>query len=181
MNDVALAIRAALVVIFCIAAFRKIRTRSGFREFSTSLTDLGFFRGRIATAAAFTIVTIEGGTALLMAAPPVAMVGLAIAVSVLGAFTCVASYVALSDRRVLCRCFGVDGGQITLRHAAWNATLMGCALGGFLAQRASHVQSFEGAGVAGVAAIFVGTVIAYMSLHLGELKFILSDLVGNAK
>jgi hypothetical protein len=97
---------ASLVVTFAVSAWTKLRSRSAFGEFRTSLVAMGLMNDRRAHLVAPLVVSAEAATALMLLHPASIRWGFAAAFVLLTAFT---GALAVSARRgagAPCRCFG---------------------------------------------------------------------------
>src|SRR5262245_42168519 len=109
--------RASFAVLLVAAVAGKASGRR-WRAFGSSLEPLA---GRLAGPAAATVLAAETGCVLLLCAPVAPAWGLAAVGLLLGVFAAAIGYAVRSGRRLRCRCFGVDGGELDGAAARRNA------------------------------------------------------------
>jgi hypothetical protein len=124
----AVAARAALVVVFAVSAGSKLRDRRHFGAFADSLRPI--VAARLAGATAAAVAVTEAACAALLLIPAGAGYGFLLAAVVLAAFTAAAGWVTITRRQVPCRCFGIQARPIGPRHVARNSVLFLLALCG---------------------------------------------------
>lgn len=117
--------RASFAVVLVAAVAGKASGRRRWRAFESSLEPLA---GALAGKAAAAVLTAETACVLLLCAPVAPAWGLAAAGLLLAVFATGIGYAVRSGRRVRCRCFGVDGGELDAAAAVRNAVLAAIAL-----------------------------------------------------
>lgn len=130
MAYLALAARAALLLVFLVSAVSKLRGRRYFRGFADSLRPIAPPRLTKVTAAA--VAAAEAVCVLLLALPATARYGSLLAVALLAAFTLAAGWAVGTGRQLSCRCFGSQARPLSPRHVLRNVLLLalaGCGLG----------------------------------------------------
>jgi hypothetical protein len=138
MTAVEVGLRTALAVVFVVAFASKVRSRAAFAEFTASLGDIGWLRGRRRTAAAAAIPVLEAATVALLAVTATAAWGFAAAVVLLAAFTAVTGREVAQGHRVRCRCFGAGTAQIGPAQIFRNVVLLAGSAAGLAVVPASH-------------------------------------------
>lgn len=137
--------RAAFVVLFVAAVAGKVSGRRRWRAFGSSLEPLA---GSLAEPVAVAVLAAETACVLLLCAPVAPVGGLAAAGLLLAVFAAGIGYAVRSGRRVRCRCFGVDGGELDAAAAIRNAVFAAAALTAAWAGAALHPAVPSAAGVA---------------------------------
>lgn len=116
--------RASFAVLFVAAVAGKVSGRRR-RAFESSLEPLA---GGLARPAAVAVLGAETACVVLLCVPVTPSWGLAAAGLLLAVFAAGIGYAVRSGRRVRCRCFGVDGGELGADAAVRNAVLAVLAL-----------------------------------------------------
>jgi hypothetical protein len=164
-----IALRVVLGVVFAVAFGSKLRSRAAYAEFADSLSDIGWLRGPVRTAAAAAVPVAEGAVVVLLALPWTVLDGMAIALLLLVVFTAVTSREAARGHRVLCRCFGAGTARIGPTQIARNVLLAAAAAAGLIIEPGSH----GGAGAAGlVAAIGIALLAALAVIRWDDLAYL---------
>jgi uncharacterized membrane protein YphA (DoxX/SURF4 family) len=130
LGYLALAARAALLLVFLVSAVSKLRGRRHFRGFADSLRSVAPPRLTQVTAAA--VAAAEATCVLLLALPATARYGFMLAAALLAAFTLVAGWAVGTGRQLSCRCFGRQARPFGPPHLLRNVLLLalaGCGLG----------------------------------------------------
>jgi hypothetical protein len=150
MAALEIGLRTVLAVVFGIAFASKVRSPAAFIQFSRSLGDIGWLRGRRRSAAAAAIPALEAGTVLLLAITKTAAWGFAAAAILLAGFTTVTALEVARGHRVRCRCFGAGTAQIGPAQIVRNIVLLVASAAGLAVQPVSH----GGAGAAALVYAF---------------------------
>jgi methylamine utilization protein MauE len=127
--------RASFAVLFVAAVAGKVSGRRRWRAFESSLEPLA---GELAGPAAVAVPAAEAICVLLLCAPVAPAWGLVAAGLLLAGFAAGVGYAVRTGRRVRCRCFGVDGGELNTAAAVRNAVLAAAALTAAWAGAALH-------------------------------------------
>lgn len=162
-----LACRSAAVGVFLLSVVGKARTRSAFRAFAGSLTDLRLVRRAWAGPLALATVLAEAGAIVLLVVPVTARLGLVAATAL---SVTLAAGLVLSLRRgsrAPCHCFGASAAPVTSAtavRAAVLATVCGAGL-------ATHVTARAPTPHPGGVALALGTglVAAVVVRYLDEI------------
>ena len=117
--------RASFAVLLVAAVAGKASGRRRWRAFGSSLEPLA---GGLAGPAAAAVLAAETTSVLLLCAPVAPAWGLGAAGLLLAVFAAGIGCAVRSGRRVRCRCFGVDGGELDAAAAVRNAVLAAVAL-----------------------------------------------------
>jgi hypothetical protein len=117
--------RALFAVLLVAAVAGKASGRRRWRAFESSLEPLA---GGLSGPAAAAVLAAETACVLLLCAPVAPVWGLAATGLLLAVFAAGIGYAVRSGRRVRCRCFGVDGGELNAAAAVRNAMLAAAAL-----------------------------------------------------
>jgi methylamine utilization protein MauE len=154
--------------VFAVSAFTKLRSGLAFQEFSAwvaTLPGLSALPGRGRGRVAVVVAAAEAVTVPLVVLPWTFAAGLAVAATVLAAFTAGVVMVARSQAgAVPCQCFGPSSVPLGMPHAARNALL--CAVAALGAADAGPVA----AGLPGVAlSLGVGVAAALPAIFLDDL------------
>jgi hypothetical protein len=158
----AIAGRAAMIVVFAVSAAGKLRGRRRFLAFAGSLSS--FLPARLTTAAAGALCLAEAATAVLLALPTAAGYGCLLAITLLSVFTLATGWAVVTGRQARCRCFGARERPIGPGQVIRNAALLTAAVCGL----GTGPVAVPGAVVA-VAAGAIGAVIAMNAAELFEL------------
>jgi hypothetical protein len=159
-----IACRACLILVFAVAAFGKLRSRTGYREFAASLRPLGAERAAPAVAAAEVAIVI-----LLLF--PFGW-GYALGFGLLGVFIGGIALALRSRQPVACNCFGAGGSQLDRTHLVRNGLLALIAVTGFAAERLTDLR-LDSPVLAGIAATG-GAVVSLIFIRWDDLAFLLA-------
>jgi hypothetical protein len=159
-----IACRACLILVFVVAAFGKLRSRTEFRAFAESLRPLGADRAAGAVAAA------EIATIALLALP--SGWGYVAAVAMLATFVAGIARLVRSEQRVTCNCFGTGGRELGRPHLIRNCLLSLVAVAGLAADLLTEIR-LDSVPVAAIAAAG-GAVISLIFIRWDDLSFLLS-------
>lgn len=115
-------LRGLLVVVFCVAAYGKLRHREAREELAGTLAEMGLDlrRSRLATVA---VVVAECCTVLLLCWPESGLYGTWAATALLAAFSLGVAHALRRGSTAVCRCFGASGSRLGRVHLARNLTL----------------------------------------------------------
>ena len=138
MPVVEVALRTVLAAVFLIAVISKVRSRTAFREFASSLDDIGWLRRRWRSTASALIPTLEATVVVLLVAPVSVMFGFGAGAILLLAFTAVTGAEIAGGRRVRCRCFGAGAAPIGPAQIARNIVLLIVSVAGLAIEPMSH-------------------------------------------
>ena len=125
MAYLAVAARAALLLVSAVSAAGKLRGRRPFLAFAGSLRPLVPRGTRLAAAA---LAAAEAGCAVLLLVPATARAGALLAAGVLTVLTLGVTGAVATGRTVACRCFGARTRPLGPVHAVRNALLAALAL-----------------------------------------------------
>jgi hypothetical protein len=163
--------RLLLALVFGVAVVGKLRTRRAFTEFTDSLKGLVFVSDAAGFPVAVAIAGLETISVVALAINDTVQAGFALSAITLGALTAGIGVALLSQSQIECRCFGADGGTLSVRHLTRNALLLALAIGGF----ASSV-AWSGRGDAPqhavLAAAAVGVLLGALIVRWDDLAFL---------
>lgn len=135
MAYLSLALRFALTVVCVVAVVGKVRSRTAFRAFVTSVEQVAravpVIRApsRFAAAVAVPTVATELAVALLLPWPAMAPVGAVLAVALFLTLTVAVWFAVVTGSAARCACFGRLSRRLGWMHVARNATLTVAAVG----------------------------------------------------
>lgn len=169
MVYLAIGVQCLLGTVFVVSSWTKLVGRHSFREFVTSVDDLGLLPIRWVQPTAWLVVGGELGVCglLLVRAVELAYV---LAVFLLVAFAIV---VALTRRRgvsATCRCFGASTAPFGRRHIVRNGVLAAAALVAAFGTQTAARGSTGGTAVAMLAGLLVGVVVVTLDDILDVLR-----------
>ncbi|MFY1616339.1 MauE/DoxX family redox-associated membrane protein [Micromonospora sp. WMMD736] len=160
-----------LVFVFSVAG--KVHRPAAFRAFRQSVISLAPPLRGAATPVSALVVVAEASSALTLALPATAPVGLTLSVVLVTSFTA-ALVVALRRRTATaCGCFGDSSSPVAPRHIARNAVLLLAAGGGLIGWAAGA----PGAGRLSAGLILVSGLAAVLAVVTATLDDIVS-LIG---
>ncbi|TDV56244.1 MauE/DoxX family redox-associated membrane protein [Actinophytocola oryzae] len=163
MTYVAFGCECLLIVVFAFSAETKLTGRGAFAEFRLATARLvPAFRG-LAGPLSVAVVGVEVTTAVLLAVPATARVGLVLALALLGAFTVAVAAALRRGETASCNCFGRSTTPMGARHLVRNALLLAVAGIGLLGGRGG--AEVPGLALAGASAV----VLAVLVLNLDAL------------
>jgi Methylamine utilisation protein MauE len=163
---VLLGCRVLIGLVFTISLVSKVRGGDSYRRFVAAVADLA--PGLPARPAAITVVTGEAAVMVLLTTP-VPLLGFAVAVGLLSAFT-VAIVAALRRRPgVSCQCFGTSTTPLSRVHVARNVVLSTVAAVGALTATAAGGTLPLGAATAMVALGAGGAVVVALTDDIADL------------
>ncbi|MDQ2846400.1 MAG: methylamine utilization protein MauE [Actinomycetota bacterium] len=162
MQYLALACRAAIVVVFAMAVAGKVLGRGAFAEFTRSIVGMNAVPHRAAGLAARATVLGEGLTVVLVVLPwrVTGALGCALAAGLTLLFSLVIMRSLRQGNRAPCRCFGRSSTPLGRRHLVRNAILLVVSLIGAAASLFGDSLQLSGALVGVVAGLFVGLIVA---------------------
>ncbi|MCX4822353.1 methylamine utilization protein MauE [Streptomyces sp. NBC_01142] len=123
MTYLVFACRILLIGVFLVAVVGKFRGRAAFEEFAKSIADLRLLSRRLSTAAAAAVAVTELAVLALLAVPPTAPAGFALAAVLLLVFTTGIALALRRGRRAPCRCFGASAAPLGPVHVVRNLIL----------------------------------------------------------
>lgn len=171
IEQLAVAARCLIGVVFVLSAAGKLRSRTAFAEFARSGRALtgALLGGRpIGRAAGLwlgvAVVTAEVAVVALLAVTATARAGFALAVALLLAFTAGLLAEMRRGTSVPCRCFGASGTPIGRRHIVRNAALITLSVAGFAAGSVAGPSLLPHP-----AAVAAGAVLALVVARLDDL------------
>lgn len=161
MGCVVLACRVLTGVVFLVAVAGKLRDFPGFAK---SVRGLAFVPSRLVMPAAWGTIAAESGTVVLVAVPPTAGWGLALALALDLVFT--ASIVAVLARgvSVSCHCFGTTPRRFGMRHVVRDVFLAAVSLAGLVGVLADGARPPSVAGPAAVLGVGLGLLGAVVTV-----------------
>ncbi|MEV4299747.1 MauE/DoxX family redox-associated membrane protein [Microbispora rosea] len=150
MGYVGLSLRLALAGVFLLSALGKARDRAAF---VTAVRRIGRVRGRRApTVVAVLVAAGEAAAALTLPWPSTAPYGLALAGTLLVAFTVALGVAVRAGTGEPCACFGSSPAPVAPRHLVRNAVLLAAVLVASLPVRGAVPAPVESYGVPEVVA-----------------------------
>ncbi|WFF00125.1 MauE/DoxX family redox-associated membrane protein [Micromonospora sp. WMMD964] len=169
MVYLAIGVQCLLGTVFVVSSWAKLVGRNSFREFVTSVDDLGLLPIRWVRPVACLVVGGELGVCglLLVRAVDVAYL---LAVFLLIAF---ATAIALTRRRgvsATCRCFGASTAPFGPRHIVRNGVLAAAALVAAFGPQTTARAGAGGTAVAMLAGLLVGVVVVTLDDILDVLR-----------
>ncbi|WP_433497216.1 MauE/DoxX family redox-associated membrane protein [Sphaerimonospora sp. CA-214678] len=170
-EQLAIAARCLIGVVFVLSAAGKLRSGTAFAEFARSGRALtgALLGGRpIGRAAGLwvgaAVVAAEVAVVALLAVTATARAGFALAVVLLLGFTAGLLAEMRRGTRTPCRCFGASSTPIGRRHIVRNAALIALSLAGFTAAFAAGQSPLPHP-----AAVAAGAVLALVVARLDDL------------
>lgn len=162
MQYLAIGCRAALALVFVLAAGGKLIGPGAFAEFTRSVIDMNAVPARFASLAAKATVTAEALTVVLVVIPLrwTGILGCALALGMTAVFTNAIVRSIRRGRQAACRCFGRTSTPLGTRHLVRNAVLMTVAVVGLVSSPLGASVAIAGALVGAVAGLFIGLVVA---------------------
>lgn len=164
----ALAARTTVVAVFALAVAGKLRSYQAFGEFRSTLDRIGWLPARLRAAAAIAIIAVEAACAVVILIPVTSRAGLLLAIAVLMMFTASAAWAMRGGRRLQCRCFGSDGGEMGTSHLVRNGLLLSIAtLAATMSDDATPAMSTNTA-----LAFLGGLALAFAFSHWNHLAYV---------
>lgn len=163
--------RVLLAVTLAGAGLGKLRSRAAFTASAELFLDLGWRSPLARRAASVALPGAELGSAVLLAVPPVTIVGYAVALMLLAAMTVTAAVAVARGRRLRCRCFGLAEEPIGAGTLTRNAVLVAAGLAGLAAALASAGRA--GSPAAEVLGAGVGLLGAVVIVRWADLGYLL--------
>ncbi|MBO2459960.1 MauE/DoxX family redox-associated membrane protein [Actinomadura violacea] len=153
--------RALILTVFAAAFVGKARSASRFRGFAGSIRQLAILPERAAAPAGALVVAGEGTAVVLLALPPAARAGFALASALLALFIGIVVRAVRGGVFAECRCFGSKGSVMGQAMIVRNLLLLAAALPGAVA--GAPVPA--GRPVAAMAAVVAGALGAWVFTH----------------
>lgn len=170
MAALEIALRTVLAVVFGIAFISKVRSRSAFHEFVSSLDDIGWLNRRWRPAAAALIPELEAAVVMLLVVPAAVAFGFGTAAALLVVFIAVTAAELAKGRRVRCRCFGAGTAPIGPAQIARNIVLLTVSVTGLALESVGHSRA-NGTGF--VLAVGLGVLAALAFVRWDDLAYLL--------
>ncbi|MGW0194157.1 MauE/DoxX family redox-associated membrane protein [Nonomuraea sp. NPDC003201] len=159
--------RALLAAVFAIAIAGKVRGRSAYGEYVSSIVVLKILPRTVSTMAAHALVAAEAASVVLLALPWTVPLGFALAVGTLAALTGGILVALRRGRQAPCRCFGASVTPLGRPHVIRNLVLAASGATGLAAWAASGAAVAHPAGVA--LALVAAAVGALLVVRLDDL------------
>ncbi|MET9419434.1 MULTISPECIES: MauE/DoxX family redox-associated membrane protein [unclassified Streptomyces] len=176
MTYLLLGCRALLLVVFLVAVAGKTRSRAAFAEFTSSVVALRLLSRRTSAAAAATVVVVELATTALLVVPATAVIGLALAVALLLAFsTGIVLALRRGDGTASCRCFGASATPLGRIHVVRNLALAVVGGAGLVTGVTASVSSWPPHPAGTVVTLAVALLGALLVIRLDDLAFLFTD------
>ncbi len=167
MGYLAIACRCAIGLVFLGSATGKLHSKAARAAFEASIVDMRIVpRNRIRLLAC-TVICAELAIPLLLSIQSTAVVGFALALGVLTAFSAGIIVVLNRGTAATCQCFGLSGALLGIHHVVRNAILwIAAALGGTAVMLSRQADIQVGGVVVAVAGAFL---VAFIIVILDEL------------
>lgn len=157
------ALRTMAGVVFLAAALSKCRSRTAFAEFRYSVAEIVPAVAGLATPVAMGVVATEWAVVVLLAVPPMAVVGFGLAAVSLTSFSIAIIGALRRQVSVACRCFGSSTRPLGRIQLLRNAILATVVLGGgVMAFLTSASPSTDVAVIAFAAGLGFGLVLMFL-------------------
>lgn len=181
MAAVALACRVMVLTVFVGSTASKTMSRARFDAFRSWVGDLQPVLARGARPAAVTVVAIEAGITVLLAASlarapghrELALAGLLLAAGLLSLFAGTTALLLRRGTRARCMCFGSEGAPLTIRHVGRDLLLV-CIAGLGIADPTSNLPPEELLLVIGI-----GLSIGMVTMFLDDINALLTSWPGD--
>ncbi|MGC0419853.1 MauE/DoxX family redox-associated membrane protein [Embleya sp. AB8] len=144
-------------LVFAASAVSKFRDFGGFVDSVPRLVPMPVERAR---PVAILVVAVEASVPVLIAVPPLRVLGFAVAAALLLGFTVAIGIALRRGRRSSCRCFGASEAPLGARHLARNGVLLAAAVGGIPGSPAA-LPPVAGGALAAVAGL-IGALLIIM-------------------
>jgi hypothetical protein len=170
---------SVLCLVFAVSAISKLRSRTGWRAFVTSLRDLGLLPGRLVAPVAVLVAGAEVVLAIGLACTPLGAlldapwwrpVGIAAVVATLLLLSVLTVGIRAALRRgsvARCACFGRAGRPLSRWHLVRNGLLLLVAAGALAGLVLAGDGPVQPPGV--LVAVLAGAVIAPLLIRLDDL------------
>lgn len=175
--DVSLACRALLGTVFAVSVVTKVWSKSAWQSYRSWLGGLPLRLLRL-RGTPMAIAFAEFAVVLLVAYPPTATAGLAVALIVCLALTVGLSVALRRGASQPCHCFGQSSEPLGPLHVLRNALLATCALTGVLTASAAGTHS-PPASAAGLSVIG-GLAAAVIIIFFGDIAALVTSPVSTA-
>jgi hypothetical protein len=168
MTYLAIGCRCVIGLVFLIAAVGKLRTRTAWASFRSSVSGMKIVPESVIPIVAVAVVGAELVVVATLTIPSTVVLGFAVASGVLVAFS--AAIIAALRRKTggTCRCFGISAAPFGIHHVVRNGALVAVAVTGALATILAPDTEIAAGGVA------VATVASIIGVFL---IVILDDLM----
>jgi hypothetical protein len=154
--------RCLIGLVFVLSVASKLRGRSAFDAFVSSVGDLRLVRAGLSRLVGFVVVGAEITVVGLIAVPGTVVFGFALSAALLAAF-CAAILVSLRKGvRAPCRCFGPSSTPLGVAHIVRNLILLAAAVTGGTGALRSTAAPSHPAGIA--LSLLLATVVSVPSL-----------------
>jgi hypothetical protein len=176
MVYVMLGCRCLVGLVFAVAAFSKLRSRSAYHAFAAWLAGLPVLPPRGRKVAAPVIATAEAVTVVLLALPTTVLAGFLAAAAVLAVF---AAGTLLAVRRGAsepCLCFGASAAPLGIRHVVRNTMLCAAAVTGAAGFTSGPVPRPGGI----VLSLAAGAIAAVFVVFLDDIAAVFGDPASTA-
>lgn len=162
MQYLAVGCRAAIAVIFLLAAGGKLVGPGAFSQFRQSVIDMRAVPAVLVTTAARATVAAELLAAVLVLIPTrsTGVAGCALGLVLTALFTNAIVASIRSGRRTACRCFGRTSTPLGTRHLIRNGVLLAVTALGLATCTSGASVALAGALVGVVAGLFLGLIVA---------------------
>ncbi|MCU7731125.1 hypothetical protein ODJ79_46075 [Actinoplanes sp. KI2] len=161
--------RCLLALVFAASAVSKLRGPSAFQAFRRGITAMRILPDRAIPPVAVVVAGLEAVVPVTLLIPYAELVGLALAIVLLAAFTL---GIALTLRRgtvAVCPCFGVSGSPFGWRHIARNSALLAVGASAAFATRTDGLPAPPGMAIA----VVVAAVLAVLAISFDDLTDVL--------
>ncbi|AVT29269.1 methylamine utilization protein MauE [Plantactinospora sp. BC1] len=150
--------RVLLAAVFIVAVANKVASRAAWRDFVRSLRELRQLPEAAVRPAAVATVTAEALAAALFLVPlrVAGVLGFALAIGLLAAFTVVIGLALARGNRAPCRCFGASSTPLGIPHLVRNLTLICVAALGVLGLSTGTALDPAYAMIAGITGLVLG-------------------------
>lgn len=166
--------RACLVLVLAVAVISKLRNRQQFLGFAESLTGILIPQlRRLIMPLAVTLTAAEIGTAALLLVPQTVLAGTGAAVALFAVLSISVVVIVRFGWQVPCRCFGADGGLISLRHVVRNLLLFVVATVSMLTYLAGSEIAWPVHSGVGTLAVVAGAILGGIATRWDDLTFLL--------
>ncbi|MEQ4720979.1 MauE/DoxX family redox-associated membrane protein [Nonomuraea sp. B19D2] len=159
--------RALLAAVFAVAIAGKVRGRSAYDEYVSSIVVLGILPRTVSAMAAHALVAAEAAAVVLLALPWTAPLGFAAAVGTLAVLTGGILAALRRGRQAPCRCFGASVTPLGRPHVIRNLVLLTAGGIGLAAWAVAGASPAHPAGVA--LALVAAAVGALLVVRLDDL------------
>jgi len=166
-------VRAVLVVVFAVAVVGKLRHRSGWREFVSSLRGFDVLPSAAVRPVAAVVAALEVTAVVMLLVPDTVVAGYALAAALLVGFAAAMTVSLRRGARPVCRCFGGRGSTIGPVHVGRNVGLALAAVAGAV------LRLLDGASpqpAPAVLAAATGVVVAAVIVRLDDVAALFAPM-----